>query len=195
MLALRLSHAQDHWLLTYDLDRDFDHPFFRNWNSFPGYVVYDTLANSPRRPETDSFFFRLAVGAQVPILKKECQPSGYQAALVMTEHADCEGPLTSRAIAFGSSAVDTPLPGRGILGNGLTWTKSVFRWHTFGGGGFVNQGYYGLDRPDFKAVMDTLYRRGVEIAPAHSERDGRHGEPGRRNPARHARLVSDPDLD
>ncbi len=163
MLALRLSYQND-WLLTYDLDRDFDHPFFRNYNAFIDSIVYDTLANTPRQPEADSFFFRLAVGAQVPILKKECQPSGFQAALVMTEHADCEGPLTSLAIAFGTSAVDTPLPGRGILGNGLTWTKSVFRWHTFGGGGFINQGYYGLDRPDFKDVVDTLYRRGVEIA-------------------------------
>ena len=163
MLAMRISYDQDRWLLTYDLDRDFDHPFFRNYNSFPGYNVYDTFANTTRQPETDSLFLRFAVGAQVPILKKECQPSGYQATLVMTEHADCEGPLTSLAIAFGSSAVDTPLPGRGILGNGLTWTKSVFRWHTFGGGGFINQGYYGLDRPDFKDVVDTLFRRGVEI--------------------------------
>lgn len=163
MLALRLKYDSDHWLMAYDLDRDMNHPFFRNWfNDFTG-TSYDTLANTLRSPGAVEFHFRFAVGARLPIVKKERLPRGFQSALVITEHADCEGPLTSKAIAYGSSEVDTPLPGRGILGNGLTWTKSVFRWHTWGGN-FLNQGYYALDRPDFKDVIDSLYRRGVEIA-------------------------------
>jgi hypothetical protein len=163
LLALRLKYEDEHWLLTYDLDRDLDHPFFRNWfNDLTG-TSYDTFANTLRSPGTTEFCFRFVVGTSLPILKRERLPSGFQAALVMTEHADCEGPLTSKAIAYGSSEVDTPLPGRGILGNGLTWTKAVFRWHTYGGN-FLNLGYYGLDRPDFKDVVDSLHARGVEIA-------------------------------
>jgi hypothetical protein len=163
MPALRLKRDADEWLLTCDLDRDLNHPFFRNWNSQLSGISYDTLASTLRSAGTAEFSFRFAVGARLPIVKRERLPSGFQSALVITEHADCEGPLTSKAIAYGSSEVDTPLPGRGILGNGLTWTKSVFRWHTWGGN-FLNQGYYALDRPDFKDVIDSLHRRGVEIA-------------------------------
>jgi hypothetical protein len=164
LMAMRLRWQDDHWQLDYDIDRDRDHPFFRAWDIVPNYPTYETLATAPRFPgDTQEVYFRVAIGARVPILKRERQPSGCQATLVITEHADCDGPMTAKGIAYGSSYSDTPIPGRGLLGNGLTWTKAVFRWHTWGTRN-ANLGYYGLDRPDYKQVIDSLRLYGVEIA-------------------------------
>lgn len=164
LMSLRVARAGDLWHLTYDIDRDCDHPFFRGYRYVAGHGYFDSLCSTSRPAgSSQEWFFRLALGSPVRILKKERQPDGYEATLVMTEHADDEGPATTRAIAFGSSESDTPIPGRGILGNGLTWTKSVFRWHT-DGSYYARLGYSGLDQPDFKSVTDNLYARGVEIA-------------------------------
>jgi hypothetical protein len=160
--ALRVQWEASHWRISYDLDRDNEHWSFRNYR--PGRRVgYDTASAGGRRAGASrESYFRFAVGRNLRILKKERQPNGFEATLVMTEHADDEGPATTRAIAFGRSDCDTPIPGRGILGNGLTWTKSVYRWSTTGSR-YANLGYSALDDPDFKSVIDNLHARGVEI--------------------------------
>ena len=53
--ALRLKHDSDRWLLTFDLDRDMEHPFFRNWYSELSGISYDTLANTLRSSGTAEF--------------------------------------------------------------------------------------------------------------------------------------------
>lgn len=164
LMGLTLERQVDRWAVTYDLDRDFDHPFFRRWDIVPVYPTYETLATTARLAGTsEEVWFRLAIGTRPPILKRERQPRGFEATMIITEHADCQSTATSKAIAYGSSETMSPIPGRGLLGNGLAWTKSVFRWHTWGSRN-GNLGYYGLDRPDFKEVVDSLYVHGVEIA-------------------------------
>jgi hypothetical protein len=165
-LALRVGwdSSEGDWRVTYDLDRDMDHPKFRGYGWAHGRPFYDTVATTGRRKDdTRRDSFRLAVGAPQRTLKRERSPNGFEAALVMTEHADCEGPGTTWAIANGSSESRVPIPGRGILGNGLTWTKSVFRWST-AGTYYEKLGLYGLDSARFKEAVDSLYAHGVEIA-------------------------------
>lgn len=163
-LRVRWDSSEGDWRVTYDLDRDMDHPKFRGSGWAQGRPFYDTVAASGRqKSDVRCDSFRLAIGAPQRILKRERSPNGFEAALVMTEHADCEGPGTTWAIANGSSESRVPIPGRGILGNGLTWTKSVFRWST-AGTYYEKLGLYGLDSARFKEATDSLYAHGVEIA-------------------------------
>jgi hypothetical protein len=163
MLGLRVLRRPGYWQADYTIDEALDHPLFTNYR-YPHRPAFDTSGALHRAAGSkQDVQFRIAVGREMRILKKERQPSGYEATLVLTEHADCEGPVTTRAIAYGRSDASAPIPGRGILGNGLTWTKSVFRWHT-SGSRYSNLGFQGLDSPDFKEVIDRLYGQGVEIA-------------------------------
>jgi len=163
-LRVRWDSSERDWRVTYDFDRDMAHPKFRGSGWARGRPFYDTVAASGRGGgEVREDAFRLAIGAPQRILKRERSPNGFEAALVMTEHADCEGPGTTRAIANGSSESRVPIPGRGILGNGLTWTKSVYRWST-AGTKYRNLGLYGLDSSEFKEAIDSLYAHGVEVA-------------------------------
>ena len=164
LAGLRVRWTGSHWRLSYDLDRVGDHPFFRNYRPARPMASVDTASALKRfAGESRAAFFRFAVGREQRVLRKEHQPDGYEATLVITEHADCEGPATTRAIAYGRSDADAPIPGRGILGNGLTWTKSVFRWSTTGSR-YANLGYSALDDSEFKQTIDQIHARGVEIA-------------------------------
>jgi hypothetical protein len=163
LLGLRVKPENGEWQILGDIDQARYHPLFRDYRWNPP-AAYDTLAATGRRSGTSrEAYFRMCVGRPIRILKRERQPDGYEATLVMTEHADCEGPATTRAIAYGSSELDAPSPGRGILGNGLTWTKAIFRWST-AGSRYANLGRSGLDDPDFKQIVDQLFNQGVEIA-------------------------------
>jgi len=102
------------------------------------------------------------IGRRPVFFRKELQPGGARATIVFSEHADeslLEGNL---ALYFGTSDARSPDFGkRGIVGHGLRTTKTVF--------------FTQLQNPDFKAMMDRLYRQGVEIGP-HTMAPGRDGD-------------------
>ncbi len=94
-------------------------------------------------------------------IAKMRQPNGYLASIIFTEHADGEETNISRAIAFGSSNLNSKYYGKkGFLGNNLKWTKSIF---------IIDNTNHIADalneKPEYALLIDELYSQGVEIVP------------------------------
>ncbi len=143
------------------LDDVVNHPHFY----FPIYGDYNTKVDLSRttRAKGDSaeYFILLSLGREEKIVAKFRQPLGYEASLIFTEHTDGSDIATTNAISFGTSDTLSDLYGKvGIIGNGLTYTKSV--WIETSN---AYNGSDGLDNPLFKATCDKLYEEGVEIIP------------------------------
>ncbi len=79
-------------------------------------------------------------------------PGSYQAAFVLTDHADFVAPETYLPIFYGDNA------NPGILSLGLTATVSLFCLAD------EQNKTYGLDKKEYREMADKLYKDGVEIA-------------------------------
>ncbi|GEJ55862.1 hypothetical protein [Anaeromyxobacter diazotrophicus] len=106
--------------------------------------------------EARATLFALAPGAPAHPLVPERWPSGAQAAVVFTDHADRTDPAALRAVLYGSSAAPGPVPVRGgFIGHGVRLTKSFF----------VRARRGGLETdPEARALAEALRAAGSEVA-------------------------------
>ena len=105
--------------------------------------------------------FRLRAGAGPERLGwwvRSRLPFGYQAAFVLTDHADDDQLDAIGAVFFGRWPRVTGESGGGILGHGLTATKSVFV-HAHAGYSAI-----GLNEPKFASLIWELQQAGIEVA-------------------------------
>ena len=94
-------------------------------------------------------------------LVKTRQPNGYDATLILTNHADNEQTDGVNAVAYGTADTSNPAYGtEGIVGRGIGWTKSVFVWGDPGDPYAIS-----LQDQTFKTLTDKLHGDGVEIVP------------------------------
>ncbi|MDO9576027.1 MAG: hypothetical protein Q7J55_05825, partial [bacterium] len=138
-----------------------NHPHFY----FPFYGDHTTKVDLSRTTrtagDTVTYYTVLSIGREEKIVAKWRQPYGYEAALIFSEHTDGSDIATTNAIAYGTSDTLSDFYGRGgILGNSLTYTKSVWLESSF-----AYNGSDGLDNPAYKALCDKLDANGVEIIP------------------------------
>jgi len=93
--------------------------------------------------------------------KLEQFPRGFLSALIIVDHCDFDSSKKVEAVFYGTSDKNSKDYGKkGIVGTGLTITKTVF----IEGGGNEN---IGLDNKEYLDEIINLYNDGVEIA-AHS---------------------------
>jgi len=139
-------------------DNQFNHPF-KYYVKDGGGDRTDISAQSRRVGDsyTVSVAFSVSPGILPASLVKMRQPDGYEAVLVLTNHADSERTATVNAVAYGTEQKADPDYGtQGIVGRGLGWTKSVFvAWQ--------KAPYSDLNDPGFKALHDRMSRDGAEI--------------------------------
>lgn len=138
-----------------------NHPHFY----FPFYGDYNTKVDLSKTTrvvgDTATYYAVLSIGRKGKIVAKFRQPYGYDATLVFTEHTDCSDIATTNAIAYGTSDTLSGFYGKGgILGDRLTYTKSVWLESSF-----AYNGTDGLDNPTYMVLCDRLYNDGVEIMP------------------------------
>lgn len=138
-----------------------NHPHFY----FPFYgdhtIKVDLSRTTRTAGDTVTYYTVLSIGREEKIVAKWRQPYGYEAALIFSEHTDGSDIATTNAIAYGTSDTLSDFYGRGgILGNGLTYTKSIWLESSFD-----YNGTDGLDNPAYKPLCDKLYEDGVEIIP------------------------------
>jgi hypothetical protein len=90
---------------------------------------------------------------------KERYPFGFRSALVFVDHCDFDSAKKVEAVFYGTSNPESKDYGRkGIVGSGLTATKSIFVDAT----GTEN---LGLGNKEYEAIVKKLFRDGVEIVP------------------------------
>ena len=121
------------------------------------YKNYQTRANTTTRAAR----LQAALKSTTPALQIMSAPSGANAVLIFTNHADRTNTERVKAVHYGSS--DGSVLDKGFTGRGLKTTWSVF--HT------GNVDNMGLDTPAFKTAIDALYAAGHEIIP-HRTRPG-----------------------
>lgn len=119
--------------------------------------------NTRRATEVKSTSIRI-IGDRVPTLRKAAQPSGCEATLMISNHADLQNTNTCMALFYGANDVDHPAYGvKGFVPRGIKVTWSSF---------YLSSGNnMGLDDPSFKALMDQFQTAGNEICP-HRVRNG-----------------------
>ena len=175
------SGVQGLWLdprrqtLTLELDHRANHPL----RVFPRCVTSLStlfpptrrLDESPRAPGSEQLAEGVLVAGYGALPLVERLPSGYAAALVLTDHADQSSVAKLEAFAFGSTgalakgARGSTFPG--FVNRGLRYTKSVFLRPSRG---YAPQ----FSSPRFRALLDELQRAGVEIG-VHSVSGGPDG--------------------
>ncbi len=151
---------KDETLVSLYSDNSSSHPYFRFPSSNDGKKTAGAPANETIRKAGDTNFihFEFSLDSNLTPLLKSRQPNGYDAALVISEHADGGNYPRTMAVAYGTDNTADPFFGkRGIVGHGLTWTKSVF---------ILDSG----DAP-IKLFSD-LHKAGVEIVPHSVKSDG-----------------------
>lgn len=90
---------------------------------------------------------------------KERYPFGYRSAFIFIDHCDFDTPEKVKAIFYGTSDEKSKDFGKkGIVGTGLTATKTVF----IDAGNTEN---IGLENSDYRKVIERLNKDGVEIVP------------------------------
>lgn len=138
-----------------------NHPHFY-FPFYGDYTIKVDLSRTTRTAgDTVTYYTVLSIGREEEIVAKWRQPYGYEAALIFSEHTDGSDIATTNAIAYGTSDTLSDFYGRGgILGNGLTYTKSIWLESSFD-----YNGTDGLDNPAYKTLCDKLYEDGVEIIP------------------------------
>lgn len=93
--------------------------------------------------------------------KLEQFPMGFLSALVIVDHCDFDSLKKVEAVFYGTSDKNSKDYGKkGIVGTGLTMTKTVF----VSGEGSE---HIGLDNEEYKRMIISLYNNGIEVA-AHS---------------------------
>ena len=111
---------------------------------------------------SSSITFSIDPGATLKTLAKARQPYGYDATLTLTNHADNEILANANAIAYGTEDTSSSDYGtKGLLGRGLSWTKSVFVSDAY-------SGYLDLTNTEFKALIDKMYQEGYTEIVGHS---------------------------
>ena len=162
--GMRVAKDGDGYTVRLDVDDARAHPFVRQsactddmWRTTGSTDVGDA---PPPRGTTTTVLLKYFVDAPpLPVALR--WPAGRRAALVFTDHADQSSALRLGALMYGSSTKGAPYgaPGerRGMLGHGLTMTKSVFALHHH---------YYPaqLDDPRFVDVVDRVAKAGVDVA-------------------------------
>jgi len=138
-----------------------NHPHFY----FPFYGDHTTKVDLSRTTrtagDTAMYYTIFSIGKEERVVAKCRQPYGYEAAMIFTEHTDGSDIATTNAISYGTADTLSSFYGRGgILGNSLTYTKSVWLESSFS-----YNGTDGLDNPAYKTLCDRLYDDGVEIIP------------------------------
>jgi len=166
MQSMRLRAGGSHSQVSFWADYAANHPFFYYIKNGSGaradisaqkYSIGDSC--------TASITFSISPGITPKSLVKTRQPSGYDAVLVLTNHADVETLAAINAVAYGTEDTSSPDYGnRGILSRGIGWTKSTFL-------SGQPSPYMDLSNPAFKALTDKMYQDGAEII-AHSITDG-----------------------
>jgi hypothetical protein len=123
--------------------------------------------------ETKNYEFNFWIGPRPLFVRKQLQPFGRIATIVFTEHADHQSVESVEAVYLGTSEKTSPYyKKKGFIGNRIKVSKSVFA--------YSDEKNKGLDDPEYKAVIDTLYRNGIEIGPhtMYNTTDGRKLIPG-----------------
>ncbi|RMH15186.1 MAG: hypothetical protein D6701_10295, partial [Gemmatimonadetes bacterium] len=131
-----------------------DHPhsvYSRCWPTYaPGHGETGQSRTVRAEGEKVSHRIRFVAGrGRMPLLRR--WPNDRKAALVFVDHADKGRSDTLRALLYGDSTGDDKE--RGLLGNGLKLTRTVFD--------HPRQ----MQDPDFAALAEALVKAGGEVAP------------------------------
>ena len=150
--------------LEVELEHEANHPFLphvacvkRPWAR----VARRPLDVQPRRAGSRvTLEASILLGAfMTPLVGR--YPRGYQAAVVLTDHADPSDASKLEALAFGATGAlakgSIGPPHAGLVNRGLAYTKSLFVEQV---SGYSPQ----LEDPAYRVVLDALTRRGTELA-------------------------------
>ena len=158
MQSMRLRATVTASQVSFYVDNQLNHPF-KYYVKNGGGDRTDISAQSRRIGDgyISSVAFSISPGTIPGALVKTRQPDGYDAVLVLTNHAGSESTATVNAVAYGTEDTSDPAYGtQGIVGRGIGWTKSVFvAWQ--------NTPFNDLNDEAFKSLHERLYRDKVEI--------------------------------
>ncbi len=91
--------------------------------------------------------------------KKERYPFGFLSAFIFIDHCDFDTPEKVEAVFYGTSDKNSKDYGKkGIVGTGLTATKTIF----VDGSGTEN---VGLENKNYRNVIEKLAKDGIEVSP------------------------------
>ena len=158
MQAMRLRPNGGNSQLSLYGDYYLDHPYYYYVKNGNGLMTDISPQMQPGgSSHIASVTFTVSPGTTPNTLVKTRAPSGYDAALVLTNHADYETLPANRAVAYGTEDASSPAYGtKGILGRGLGWTKSVFL-------SGESAPYVDLSNPAYKELTDKMHLSGAEI--------------------------------
>ena len=158
MQSMRLRATSAASQVSFYADNQLNHPF-KYYVKNGGGDRADISSQSRRIGDSYTSYvaFSISPGTIPGSLVKTRQPDGYEAVLVLTNHAGSERAATVNAVAYGTEDTADPVYGtQGIVGRGLGWTKSVFvAWQ--------NAPYEDLNDEAFKSLHGRLHKDGVEI--------------------------------
>lgn len=123
--------SDDRYRVTLELDHAENHPYPRYTDCWDKYASFQENEISrhdewPRAAgEVAEHSFRIYLGNVSP-LRLSRLPRGYRAALSFTDHADQSSAEKLAVLLYGASDANPATTGRGFIGRGLGFTKSVF---------------------------------------------------------------------
>jgi len=146
-------------LLNVYADLDLNHPLGLYVRGQDGDKA-DVSQTYRKTGDTSSLDMQIVVGQHAQPVTLARQPNGFDATLAISEHADGANVDTSAAVNYGTSDEADPDYGRrGLVGNGIRYTKSVF---AFPARGWTEDT---LQTRRYAAQLRQLADAGVEIVP------------------------------
>ena len=175
--------ARRSYSVDLELDHHLNHPFRR---------YTKCVKKKTRRVERRRLYFglrragsRRVLGAtwllgRARLVTATRFPRGFQAAMVLCDHADQSSAAKLEALAFGRSGAvargETGARFPGLVNRGLAYSKTIFIQRS---GPYARQ----MEHPDYRRLLDRMAGQGVEI--------GVHSPTGRRDPPLAGRLLLD----